>query len=425
VRTIETHLAEVTAVVEAAVRARPVDALVVSPEALASRSDRYRDRVLAADVVAPIDLPPFANSQMDGYAVSTAGLDPAGPTGLRVAARIPAGRAAPDLGAGTAAPIMTGAAVPAGADAIVPIEKVSPDAFPPVGVDAVVEVPAGVSAGAFVRAAGSDVAAGSVLFAAGTRLTPARWGVLAASGIDAVEVRSRPRLLLVSTGEELAAPGAPLGPGQIHDANGVALAAALAEVGVTVTTARVTDDAAALIAVVARHAAEVDLVLTSGGVSAGAYEVVRDAFEGSGVTFGSVAMQPGGPQGWGTVRVHDRELPVVCFPGNPVSSLVSFEAFLRPALHGVTGVGLPRRRWTVPMAHPVDSPVGKHQLRRGRVDVDGRAHLVGGPSSHLLAAHAGATVLVSVPVGVDRVDEGDRVEVWALDDPAPHEKADR
>ncbi|WP_369813652.1 molybdopterin-binding protein, partial [Frigoribacterium sp. RIT-PI-h] len=133
--------------------------------------------------------------------------------------------------------------------------------------------------------------------------------MLAASGIDAVEVRSRPRRLLVSTGEELAAPGAPLGPGQIHDANGVALAAALAEVGVIVTTARVTDDAAALVAVVARHAAEVDLVLTSGGVSAGAYEVVRDAFEGSGVTFGSVAMQPGGPQGWGTVRVHDRELP--------------------------------------------------------------------------------------------------------------------
>ncbi|MET4051566.1 molybdopterin molybdotransferase [Frigoribacterium sp. PvP054] len=424
-RTIETHLAEVTALVEAAARSRPVEPLVVTPEALAARPDRYRDRVLAADVVAPIDLPPFANSQMDGYAVSTPGLDATGPTALRVAERIPAGRAAPDLVPGTAAPIMTGAAVPDGADAIVPIEKVTPDAFPPASVDAVVEVPAGVASGAFVRAAGSDVGAGSVLFAAGTRLTPARWGVLAASGIDAVEVRSRPRLLLVSTGEELAAPGAPLGPGQIHDANGATLAAALAEVGVDVTVARVTDDAAALLAVVARHADAVDLVLTSGGVSAGAYEVVRDAFEGVGVTFGSVAMQPGGPQGWGAVRVHDRDLPVVCFPGNPVSSLVSFEAFLRPALQTVTGVGTPRARWTVPMAHAADSPVGKHQLRRGRVDVDGRAHLVGGPSSHLLAAHAEATVLVSIPVGVDRVDEGDEVEVWALDDPARHEKADR
>ncbi|KPG79416.1 molybdopterin-binding protein, partial [Frigoribacterium sp. RIT-PI-h] len=217
----------------------------------------------------------------------------------------------------------------------------------------------------------------------------------------------------------------PLGPGQIHDANGVALAAALAEVGVIVTPARVTDDAAALVAVAARHAAEVDLVLTSGGVSAGAYEVVRDAFEGSGVTFGSVAMQPGGPQGWGTVRVHDRELPVVCFPGNPVSSLVSFEAFLRPALHGVTGVGLPRRRWTGPVAHPVDSPVGKHQLRRGRVDVDGRAPLVGGPRPPPPAPPPEAPLLVSIPLGGDPPDEGDRVEVWALADPAPHEKADR
>ena len=139
-RTIETHLAEVTALVEAAARSRPVEALVVTPEALAARPDRYRDRVLAADVVAPIDLPPFANSQMDGYAVSIPGLDATGPTALRVAERIPAGRAAPDLVPGTAAPIMTGAAVPDGADAIVPIEKVTPDAFPPAGVDAVVEI---------------------------------------------------------------------------------------------------------------------------------------------------------------------------------------------------------------------------------------------------------------------------------------------
>ena len=413
-RTIETHLAEVTALVEAAVRARPVETLAVGPGALAARPNLYRDRVLAADVTAPIDLPPFANSQMDGYALATTDLDPSAPTTLRVVARIPAGRAAPDLVAGTAAPIMTGAAVPAGADAVVPIERVSPDSFLPAGVDGVVEVPADVTAGAFVREAGSDVAAGSLLFAAGTRLTPARWGVLAASGLAGVEVRSRPRLLLVSTGEELAAPGEPLGAGQIHDANGTALAAALAEVGAAVVAERVTDDAAALLAVVARHADDVDLVLTSGGVSAGAYEVVRDAFEGSGVTFGSVAMQPGGPQGWGTVRVHDRSLPVVCFPGNPVSSLVSFEAFLRPALQGVTGVGSPRVRRSAAMAHAADSPVGKHQLRRGRVDVDGRVHLVGGPGSHLLAAHAEATVLVSIPVGVDRVDEGDRVEIWAL-----------
>ena len=168
--------------------------------------------------------------------------------------------------------------------------------------------------------------------------------------------------------------------------------------------------------VVARHGADVDLVLTTGGVSAGAYEVVRDAFEASGVVFGSVAMQPGGPQGHGTLTVGHRALPIVCFPGNPVSALVSFEVFLRPLLQTATGVGRPRAQRAAPMAESADSPVGKHQLRRGRLDVDGRVALVGGPGSHLLSNHAAATVLVHVPVGVDRVEEGDEVVVWALDD---------
>jgi molybdopterin molybdotransferase len=387
VRTVEQHQSVVRSLVEEALRRRPVEPLRVDPARIAAEPERHRRRVLAVDVVAPLDLPPFANSQMDGFALTAADAARTGDLDLAVVDPIPAGRTGPTLRPGTSAPIMTGAAVPEGAVAVVPVEQAEPSTFPAAGSSTRVVLPGPVAEGTFVRAAGSDVAAGSVLLPAGTVLTPARWGVLAASGLASVEVVRRPRLLLVSTGEELADPGSPLAPGTIHDANGASLTAAL-----------------------------VDLVLTTGGVSAGAYEVVRDAFETAGVVFGHVAMQPGGPQGWGTLTVHGRALPVVCFPGNPVSALVSFEAFLRPPLQAATGVGSPRSHRTAPMGESADSPVGKHQLRRGRLDVDGRVVLVGGPSSHLLAAHASATVLVHVPVGVDRLDEGDEVVVWALDE---------
>jgi molybdopterin molybdotransferase len=416
VRTVEQHQIAVRALVEDALARRPVETLPVDPVRIAAEPEQHRRRVLASDVVAPLDLPPFANSQMDGYALTAADAVRDGALDLVVVDPIPAGRTGPALRPGTAAPIMTGAAVPEGAVAVVPIERADPAVFPVAGSNARVVLPGPVPEGTFVRAAGSDVAFGSLLLPAGTVLTPARWGVLAASGLATVEVVRRPRLLLVSTGEELSAPGAPLAPGTIHDANGAGLAAALVDVGVDVVVERVSDDADALLDVVGRHAGDVDLVLTTGGVSAGAYEVVRDAFETAGVVFGHVAMQPGGPQGWGTLIVHDRSLPVVCFPGNPVSALVSFEAFLRPVLHDATEVGEPRRHRTAPMGEAADSPVGKHQLRRGRLDVDGRVVLVGGPSSHLLAAHAAATVLVHVPVGVDRLDEGDEVVVWTLDE---------
>jgi molybdopterin molybdotransferase len=416
VRTVEQHQSVVRALVEEALARRPVETLPVDPARIAAEPERHRRRVLAADVVAPLDLPPFANSQMDGYALTVVDAARPGSVDLVVVDPIPAGRTGPVLRPGTAAPIMTGAAVPEGAVAVVPIEQAEPPVFPAEGSSARVVLEGPVAEGTFVRAAGSDVAAGSVLLPAGTVLTPARWGVLAASGLASVPLVRRPRLLLVSTGEELAAPGEPLAPGTIHDANGASLTAALVDVGVDVVVERVADDADALFAVVTRHADDVDLLLTTGGVSAGAYEVVRDAFESAGVTFGHVAMQPGGPQGWGRITVHDRVLPVVCFPGNPVSALVSFEAFLRPVLHDATGVGAVRARHTAVMAEAADSPVGKHQLRRGRLDVDGRVVLVGGPSSHLLAAHAAATVLVHVPIGVDRLDEGDEVVVWALDE---------
>ena len=419
-RTVDQHAAEIDRLVAGALAGRAPEPLRLDPASVAAAGAAGADRRLAVDVVAPIALPPFANSQMDGYAVRSA--EVGDEATFLVAARVPAGRAAPALVPGTAAPVMTGAPLPDGADAVVPIERVEPPAFWPESVgtpgaqEARVAVPGPVAPGTYVRAAGSDVVAGALLARAGDRLTPARLGVLAAAGLVAVDVVARPRVLLVSTGEELAAPGEPLGPGQIHDANGTALAAALAEVGAAVTTERVRDDADAFTAVLEAHAALVDLVVTTGGVSAGAYEVVRDALEPRGVAFGSVAMQPGGPQGWGTVPLGGRDVAVVCLPGNPVSCLVSVEAFLRPALQRATGAGRPRRHGTALMAEAADSPVGKHQLRRGVLDDDGRVHLVGGPGSHLLSALAEATVLVHVPVGIDHLDEGDEVVVWGLDD---------
>lgn len=418
-RTVDQHRHDVEALVGEALEAaaaRPAETLAVDPLRLAADPERHRRRVLAAAVVAPIDLPPFANSQMDGYALTAADAERAGPLDLAVVEPIPAGRTGPRLLPGTTAPIMTGAAVPDGAVAVVPIERADPNVFPVPGEPARVALPGPVDAGTFVRPAGSDVPAGAVLLAAGTRLTPARWGVLAAAGLATVDVVRRPFVLLVSTGEELSAPGSVLAPGTIHDANGASLAAALADVGADVVVERVSDDAAALAAVLDRHADEVDLVVTTGGVSAGAYEVVRDALEPLGVAFSSVAMQPGGPQGLGRLPRGGRALPVVCFPGNPVSALVSFEAFLRPALQAATGVGEPRRASSAPMGEAADSPVGKHQLRRGRLDEAGRVRLVGGAGSHLLSAHASASLLVHLPVGVDHVDEGDEVVVWALDD---------
>ncbi len=167
------------------------------------------------------------------------------------------------------------------------------------------------------------------------------------------------------------------------------------------------------------HAAEVDLLITVGGVSAGAREVVRDALAPLGVQFGSVAMQPGGPQGLGAIEVagRDQPLPVVSFPGNPVSALVSFELFLRPILRRLAGASRPERAIVhAPLAAAADSPAGKHQVRRGRLDDVGAIELVGGASSHLLHSYANSSLLVHLPIGMEHADAGDRVEAWRIDD---------
>ncbi|MEL7977102.1 gephyrin-like molybdotransferase Glp [Isoptericola sp. F-RaC21] len=377
-------------------------------------------RVLARDAVAAVALPGFDNSQMDGYAVRAAdlaGVAPGAPVTLPVAAPVPAGTQPPPLEAGTAAPVMTGAPVPAGADAVVRIEDADPPRFPDPAAPAEVRFSAPAAPGTFVRAAGSDVAAGDVLVPAGAPLGAPQLGALVAAGVTTVEVEAPPHVLLVSTGSELAPAGAPLGPAQVHDANGAALTAALAQAGARVTTRVVPDRPDALLRLLAEAPGDVAMVVTTGGVSAGAYEVVRQTL-GQGedaAWFGHVAVQPGGPQGLGTVALGAREVPLVAFPGNPVSAYVSFELFLRPVLVAATG-GAPARRATgrAPLAEAIDSPPALHQVRRGTLDAEGRVRMTGGPGSHLLTHLAAATVLVHVPPGVAHLDAGDPVDFQEL-----------
>jgi molybdopterin molybdotransferase len=366
-------------------------------------------RGLAADVTAPLDLPPFANSQMDGFAIRSADI-PVGGAELRVTAPVPAGAEPAALAPGSAAPIMTGAMIPAGADAVVPIEQAVPDSFPPPGAAATVRLPA-APAGNFVRDAGSDIAAGEPALAAGSFLGPGQLGLLAALGLTEVPVHVQPRVLLVTTGDEVVEPGRPLQPGKIYDANGTLLDSALRQAGLHVTRTGISaDDPAELELLLRAHAPDVDLIVTTGGVSKGAYEVVRQALAGHDVEFGAVAMQPGGPQGIGSLD----GVPVLGFPGNPVSCLVSFEMFLRPVLADLFGSPAPRTTVRARLAEAVSSPENKHQVRRGTLSPDGTVRFEGGAGSHLVHALARANALVHIPAGTAALAADDEVEVWML-----------
>ncbi|GAB3274820.1 molybdopterin molybdotransferase MoeA [Sinomonas notoginsengisoli] len=378
---------------------------------------------LAADLVAPMSLPPFDNSQMDGFAVCSAdfsgGLDGApghlgpGLQEFRVAAAIPAGTVPRRLTSGHAAPIMTGAVMPAGADAVVPVERAVPSGFPEEG--GTVALPP-VGAGTYVRPAASDVEAGAVVLRSGTPLGAPQIGLAAGLGLETVPVRPPLRVVLVSTGAELAPPGVPLRPGQIYDANGTLLGAALREAGLVAVNVVVRSDKPselrneleALASLGENH--RPDLVVTTGGVSKGAFEATKLALEGHEVEFVHLAMQPGGPQGLGSFS----GVPIVAFPGNPVSCWVSWEVLLRPVLAGLLGAPTARRRVRAALAEPLESPAGKLQVRRARLRADGVVELVGGPDSHLLGALAASDALVMVPEDAARLPAGADVEVWLL-----------
>ncbi|WP_395726154.1 gephyrin-like molybdotransferase Glp [Nakamurella sp.] len=365
-----------------------------------------RGLVLDADLRAPLDLPPFANSAMDGYAVRAADLT-AFPVTLPVSQDIPAGRTdvAP-LTPGTAARIMTGAPLPPGADVIVQVERTD-------GGAERVRIDSAPAPGTHIRGIGEDVRHGDVVLAAGTVIGAPQIGVAAALGHSHLPVRRPLRALVLSTGTELVAPGHPLQPGQIYESNAPMLAAALAAIGAVPTIEHfVADDVIALRAGLDRASAGQDLIITSGGVSAGAYEVVKDALTGQGIEFAKVAMQPGMPQGAGRYR----DVAMVTLPGNPVSSYVSFEVFLRPAIRAAMGhPDITRPTVSAPLSAPLDSPAGKRQFRRGQLDtVNGTVAAWGGPGSHLLAWLAGADCMLVIPEDVTHLDAGDQVEVWLL-----------
>jgi molybdopterin molybdotransferase len=375
--------------------------------------------VLADDVVAPLSLPGFDNSAMDGYAVvadDVAAATPEQPVLLPIADDIPAGCTDPlTLKPGTAHRIMTGAPVPMSATAVVPVEATD-------GATDTVAIRAKAKAGQHIRRAGEDVTAGTTVLRAGQVVSPAVLGLAAALGLGELKVVPRQGVLVMSTGSELVSPGTPLRPGQIYESNAVMLAAAVRDAGAHVIAAPMTgDDVATFRDALSRHTGDADLIITTGGVSAGAYEVVKDALGAGGpatsgwsgeVDFVKVAMQPGMHQGAGSVN----GTPIITLPGNPVSALVSFEVFIRAPLRTAMGLPNPERpRRTAVLAEDLTSPRGKRQFRRGVLDREaGTVTSYGPPASHHLRWLASANCLLEIDEDVAELAAGSPVQVWDL-----------
>nr|WP_210767819.1 gephyrin-like molybdotransferase Glp [Cellulomonas humilata] len=362
--------------------------------------------VVADDLRTDEPLPRWDNSAMDGYAVRQADVVDL-PTTLRVVADLPAGSAdEPVVGPGTAARIMTGAPVPAGADTIVPVELTDAGT----GTVLVREAPA---AGVHVRRAGEDAVPGDVVVAAGTLLGPAAIAAVASLGRATVRVHRRPRVAVVSTGDELVPPGTPLRRGQLPDSNSWLLASAVRDAGGTpVRIGPVPDDVDALRSVLADLDGTVDAIVTSGGVSVGAYDVVKAALaDDPGVEFLAVAVQPGKPQGLGRLP---GGTPIYTLPGNPVSSFASFEMFVRPAILRMRGLAdVERPSMSAVADEGWTTPPGRAQLMPVRwVGPDRVVRATArGSGSHLVARLALAEGLAVIPAEIDQVAAGDRVTV--------------
>jgi molybdopterin molybdotransferase len=368
--------------------------------------DHVAGRVTAADVESRVDLPPFDSSAMDGFALRSADTPGRLPVVERIAAGRPASRA---LTAGEAMGIATGAAIPDGANAVIPIEDV-------VDHGNEIEIAERVERGADVRPRGGDLRAGQVVVSRGMRLGPAQVGALAAAGVADIPATRRPRAAVLSTGTELRPPGAKLEPGQIYEANGVLLAAQLATAGAQVERLEpVADDEAAHRAAL-EAGLEADVLVSSGGVSVGPHDLVRSVGGELGVeeVLWGVAVKPGKPLSFG---VRGRTL-VFGLPGNPVSCLVCFELFVRPAVLALQGLAEPLPRFEPGrLAKSVRPNKARTELLRARSRVvDGEVELeaVSGQESHMIARAAGADTLILVPAGSDELAAGSRISYLRL-----------
>jgi molybdopterin molybdotransferase len=409
IQSVDSYLAEVLAVI------RPLP-----PSELALQD--ADGAVLVGDVTAAWPLPSFDNSAMDGYAVLAADVAAAGPghpVMLPVRGEVAAGDTGRrDLVPGTCIKIMTGALLPSGADAVVPVEWTDGGTAADIaGGPGHVTISQAAGPGHAVRRSGGDAAPGDVLLTAGTRLGPVQLGLLAAAGRSTVSARPRPRVTVISTGNELAEPGQPVTPGRIWESNSYMLAAAARQAGFAASRNPIVPDRKdAILAAIEDALADSDLVVTTGGVSMGGeHDVVKAALSDLGtVTFRKVAMQPGMPQGFGMIGA-DRT-PIFTLPGNPVSAYVSFQIFVRPAasvLQDRRPEGLPGIRAV--LTAPARSPRDRRSFLRGNLDAeDGTVTPVSGQASHQLASLARANALIIVPEPVTEMPAGSEVDVLVL-----------
>ena len=372
------------------------------------------DRALAEDVLAPGEIPPHANSSMDGYAVraaDTVSASPRSPIRLRVIADLPAGYVAQAaVVPGTAIRIMTGAPVPPGADGIVRVEDTA-------AAGEWVDIHVAIEAGQFVRLAGEDVRRGDLVLRRGTLIRPQEIGMLAALGCSDVLVTRRPRVAILATGDELVEIDAPLAPGKIRDANSYSNAAQVIRCGAEPILLGIATDQAAVLKerIQAGLAQGVDLFLISGGVSVGDFDIVKQVLAGEGqIDFWRVRMKPGKPLAFGRIG----DVPVLGLPGNPVSAMVSFETFVRPAILKMLGAASRERpRVEATLMDAVRRKDDRRHFVRVRIEWEGgeyRAYLTGGQGSGILSSMVKANGLAIIPEDWTHADAGARVEVLLL-----------
>lgn len=399
--TVEEHLASVLDQVQ------PVDTVTLPVT-------RAVGLVTSADVHGHADLPRFDNSSMDGYAVRRQDLEGASaetPVLLVVSGDVAAGDSLPrEQVPGQAWRIMTGAPMPVGADAVVRVEDTD-------GHAREAQFRVQPQEGANIRRAGEDLRDGDVVIPAGTRIGAGQLAALVSAGVEQVEVVGPVRVAILSTGDELVAPGEPVGPGQIVDSNGPMLEALVREAGGQVVyVGHLRDDEKDTKKQIDHHVRSADLIITTGGVSKGEYDIVKKVLTGKGsMEFLEVAMQPGKPQGFGTLG---KGVPVFTLPGNPVSVLVSFEVFVRPAMERRGGRRTSSRRAQAYAAVPWRSSPDRETYTRVRITADPSGGYAvtpsGGPGSHLVGGLALADALAVSAADVTEVEAGSEVELILL-----------